>query len=178
MKTFNLSTLALKNIKRRKFRTGILAFSITLIVAVLVFGFSFISSVTLGIKRTSDRLGSDLIVVPVGARGYAEEVLLESKVKSFYMNRDIVQRVKNIEGIEAVTFQTYLTTIQGLCCDIPEATVVSFNQESDFIVRPWLQKAIGRRLQKNEAIVGHESLIWAGAYGRRSFGKVHGPQRP
>jgi len=159
MKTFNLSTLALKNIKRRKFRTGILAFSITLIVAVLVFGFSFITSVTLGIKRTSDRLGSDLIVVPVGARGYAEEVLLESKVKSFYMNRDIVQRVKNIEGIEAVTFQTYLTTIQGLCCDIPEATVVAFNQESDFIVMPWLQKAIGRRLQKNEAIVGHESFL-------------------
>ncbi len=159
MKTFNLSTLALKNIKRKKFRTGILAFSITLIVAVLVFGFSFISSVTLGIKRTADRLGSDLIVVPVGARGYAEEVLVESKVKSFYMNKDILKRVKNIEGVDAVTFQTYLTTIQGLCCDIPEATVVAFNQESDFIVRPWLEKAIGRKLQKNEAIVGHESFL-------------------
>jgi putative ABC transport system permease protein len=159
MKTFNLSTLALKNIKRKKFRTGILAFSITLIVAVLVFGISFISSVTLGIKRTSSRLGSDLIVVPVGARGYAEEVLLESKVKSFYMDKSIVQRVKKVEGVGKVTFQTYLTTIQGLCCDVPEATVVAFNQESDFIVMPWLQKAIGRRLARNEAIVGHESFL-------------------
>jgi putative ABC transport system permease protein len=159
MKNFDLTTLAVKNIKRKKFRTGILAFSITLIVAVLVFGFSFISSVTLGIKRTSDRLGSDLIVVPVGARGYAEEVLLESKVKSFYMDKDIVQRVKNIEGVNAVTFHTYLTTIQGLCCDVPEATVVAFNQESDFIIMPWLQKAIGRKLQKNEAIVGNESFL-------------------
>jgi len=159
MKNFNLSTLALKNIKRKKFRTGILAFSITLIVAVLVFGISFISSVTLGIKRTSSRLGADLIVVPVGARGYAEEVLLESKVKSFYMDKDIVRRVKQVEGVNTVTFQTYLTTIQGLCCDVPEATVVAFNQDSDFIVMPWLQKAIGRRLLKNEAIVGHESFL-------------------
>jgi len=159
MKAFNLSTLAIKNIKRKKFRTGILAFSITLIVAVLVFGFSFIINVTLGIKRTSERLGSDLIVVPVGARGYAEEVLLESKVKSFYMDKDIVNRVKNVEGVNRVTYQTYLTTIQGLCCDVPEATVVAFNQESDFIITPWLQKAIGRGLQKNEAIVGSESFL-------------------
>jgi len=159
MKKFDLSTLAVKNIKRKKFRTGILAFSITLIVAVLVFGFSFIINVSLSVKRASDRLGSDLIVVPVGARGYAEEVLLESKVKSFYMDKSIVQRVKKVEGVDKVTFQTYLTTIQGLCCDVPEATVVAFNQESDFIVKPWLQKAIGRKLQKNEAIVGHESFL-------------------
>ncbi|RJQ53434.1 MAG: ABC transporter permease [Nitrospiraceae bacterium] len=159
MKPFNIHTFAIRNLKRKKFRTGVLAFSITLIVAVLVFGFSFISSISLSIRRASDRLGSDLIVVPVGARGYAEEVLLESKIKSFYMDKDIAGRVKTIEGVQAVTFQTYLTTIQGLCCDIPEATVVAFNQETDFIVRPWLEKAIGRKLGKNEAIVGHESFL-------------------
>ncbi|MBI5740964.1 MAG: ABC transporter permease [Nitrospirae bacterium] len=159
MKAFNIHTFAIKNLKRRKFRTGVLAFSIALIVSVLVFGFSFIGSVGLGIKRASDRLGSDLIVVPVGARGYAEEVLLESKVKSFYMDKGLVERVKKVEGVDEVTYQTYLATLQGLCCDIPEATVVAFNQDSDFIVMPWLTKAIGRRLQKNEAIVGHESSL-------------------
>ncbi len=159
MNRFNLFTLAIKNIQRKKFRTGILVFSITLIVSVLVFGVSFILNVNSGVRRASDRLGADLIVVPVGARGYAEEVLLESKVKSFYMNKNVIERIKRIEGIDTVTFHTYITTIQGVCCDIPEATVVAFNQGSDFIVQPWLEKAIGRKLEKNEAIVGHESFL-------------------
>ncbi|MBI5198755.1 MAG: ABC transporter permease [Nitrospirae bacterium] len=159
MKELNLFTLSLKNLKRKGFRTGILIFSIALTVSILVFGLSFILSVNSSIKRASDRLGADLIVVPVGARDYAEEVLLETKVKSFYMDKGIVDRVKKIEGIETVTYQTYLSTIQGACCDIPEAMVIVFNQDTDFIVKPWLKKAISRKLEKGEVIVGHESLL-------------------
>ncbi|MEW6409510.1 MAG: ABC transporter permease [Nitrospirota bacterium] len=159
MKEFSLLTLAIKNLKRKSFRTGILVFSIALLVSILVFGLSFITSVSSSIKRASGRLGADLLVVPVGARGFAEEVLLETTVKSFYMDKSIVERVKKIEGIEAVTYQTYLTTIFGVCCDVPEAKVVAFNQDTDFIVRPWLEKTLGRRLEKGEAIVGYESFL-------------------
>jgi putative ABC transport system permease protein len=159
MKKFNLFSLSLKNLKRKGFRTGILIFSISLTVSVLVFGLSFILSVNSSIKRASERLGADLIVVPVGARGYAEEVLLETKIKSFYMDKGIVDRVKKIEGIETVTYQTYLSTIQGACCDIPEAMVIVFNQNTDFIAKPWLKKAINRKLEKGEVIVGHESFL-------------------
>jgi len=107
----------------------------------------------------SDRLGADLIVVPIGARGYAEEFLLESKVKSFYMDKTLVERVKEIEGIESITSQTYLASIAGVCCDVSASTVVAFNQETDFIVGPWLEKSIGRKLQKGEAIIGYESYL-------------------
>lgn len=159
MKEFNLFTLALKNLRRKIFRTGILVFSISLLVSILVFGLSFIISVSSSIQRASDRLGADLLVVPVGARGYAEEVLLETKVKTFYMDKGIVNRIKEIEGIEAVTYQTYLITIPGVCCDVPEAMVVVFNQDTDFIVKPWLEKTLKRKLDKNEAIVGYESFL-------------------
>lgn len=159
MKKFNLFSLSLKNLKRKSFRTGILVFSIALTVSVLVFGLSFILSVNSSIKRASERLGADLIVVPVGARGYAEEVLLETKIKSFYMDKGIVERVKRIEGIEEATYHTYMSTIQGICCDIPEAMVIVFNQDTDFIVKPWLKKVINRKLEKGEVIVGHESFL-------------------
>jgi putative ABC transport system permease protein len=155
--SFSLFSVALKNLKRKSFRTGILILSIGLLVSILVFGSSFILSVNVSIKRASERLGADLLVVPVGAADFAEEVLLETKAKTFYMDKSIIERVKNIEGIEKVTYQTYLTTIFGLCCDIPAAKVVAFNQDTDFIVKPWLKKAIGRKLKKNEAIAGYEA---------------------
>lgn len=154
---FNLFIVALKNLRRKSFRTAVLIVSIGLLVSILVFGSSFIISVSSSLKRASDRLGADLLVVPMGARDYAAEVLLETKTKAFYMDNGILDRVKNVEGVKEVTYQTYLTTILGVCCDIASAKVVAFDQDSDFIVKPWLRKAIGRDLKKGEAIIGYEA---------------------
>lgn len=154
---YGLLSVAIRNLKRKSFRTAVLIASIGLLVCILVFGASFLLSVSTTLKRATDRLGADLLVVPVGARDFAEEVLLETKATTFYMDRSIIEKVKAIDGIEKVTHHTYLTTIFGMCCDIPAVKVVAFNQETDFILRPWLQKAIGRSLKKGEAIVGSEA---------------------
>jgi putative ABC transport system permease protein len=154
---YGLLHVAIKNLKRKAFRTAVLVISIGLLVSIFVFGASFLLSVSSTLEKSVQRLGADVLVVPIGARDYAEEVLLETKTKVFYMDRGIVDRVKNVEGVKDVTYQTYMTTVFGLCCDIPPATVVSFNQDTDFIVNPWLDKAIGRKLKKNEAIIGFEA---------------------
>ncbi len=158
-KEFSLFTFALKNLKRKPLRTGILVLAIGLLVSVLVFAMSFVRRVDSSIKITSDRLGADLLIVPTGSRAAAEDVLLENKVKTFYMDKGIIDRVKNIKGIDLVTYQTYLATITGACCDVPESIVVAFNQDSDFVIKPWLGKKLGRKLQKGEAIVGSESAF-------------------
>ncbi|MDA8172020.1 MAG: hypothetical protein M0Z48_09385 [Nitrospiraceae bacterium] len=113
---FNLRTLAVKNLKRRSLRTAILVTSIGLFVSILVFGLSFVMGVSASLRKSIDRLGADVLVVPYGAQDYAEDVLLESnKAKSFYMDKDIVEKVKEVKGVGPVTWQTYLTTIAGLC---------------------------------------------------------------
>lgn len=150
-------TVALKNLKRKTFRTGVLIFAIASLVSTLIFSVSFSANVSSGIQKASDRLGADLLIVPVGARGFAEEFLLESKNKSFYMPKSITENVAKIDGIESVTYQTYLETIGGLCCDIAQTQVIAFNQDTDFIVSPWLQKSLGRRLKRGEALAGYNT---------------------
>lgn len=165
---FCLVTVAIKNLKRKLFRTAILIVSIGLLVSILVFGTSFMISVTSTLERATNRLGADVLVVPTGARDYAEEVLLETKTKVFYMDKSIIDRVKNVEGVDKVTHQTYLTTIFGLCCDIPPATVVSFDHDTDFIVSAWLNKSLGRKLKKGEAIIGYEAYDNLGLFDVKS----------
>jgi putative ABC transport system permease protein len=149
---------ALKNLLRRPSRAAILVLAIALLVSALVFALSFVRRVDASIRLTSERLGADLIVVPTGARGAAEDVLLDNKVTTFYMDRSIVDRVRAIRGVARVTSQTYLATLAGACCDVPESMVVLFDQESDFVVRPWLPRDAGK-LAKGEAIVGSESAL-------------------
>jgi putative ABC transport system permease protein len=154
MPQLSFFSVALKNLKRKTFRTGVLVFAIALLVSLLIFAISFTVNVASSLKKSSDRLGADLVVVPVGARGFAEEFLLESKNTSFYMPFSIIEKVKKIEGVEAITHHTYLSSISGLCCDIMPTRIVAFSPDTDFIIRPWLQESIGRQLQKGEAIAG------------------------
>lgn len=159
IKNFSLISIAARNIMRKPLRAALLALSIMLLSSAIVFAFSFIHRVSRGVAVMSARLGADVLVVPTGSRGSAEEVLLENRSKSFYMDKGVVEKVARIEGVDKVTHQTYLVTLSGLCCSVPEAMVIAFNQDTDFIVRPWLPKDKGLRLAKGEAIVGHDSAF-------------------
>lgn len=159
MNDFSLLSIAAKNVRRKPMRTAMLAVSIGLLASIIVFALSFIHRVRQGVGLMSARLGADVLVVPTGSRGSAEEVLLENQAKSFYMDRGVVERVSRIEGVERVTYQTYLVTLSGMCCSVPESMVIAFNQDTDFIVRPWLSGGRDMRLGRGEAFVGHESAF-------------------
>jgi putative ABC transport system permease protein len=175
-KEFTLFSHAVRNLRRRPTRAMILIVAIGLLVSVFVFALSFVRRVDSSIRTASARLGSDLLVVPTGSRGAAEDVLLDNSVKTFYMDRSVVERVKAVKGVARVTSQTYLATIAGGCCDVPETIVVAFDQESDFVVGPWLDRKLGRRLRKGEAVVGSESAfnidLGLTEVDRRLFGSV------
>ena len=154
-----LFSFAFKNIKRKPLRTGILMFAIALLVSALVFSLSFVQRVNGSIKKSSERLGADLLVVPTNARGAAEEILLENRIKTFYMKRSILDRVRALPGVDKATEQVYLVTVAGICCSVPESMVIAFNQDTDFIIKPWLKEKIQRRLGKGEAVAGSESAF-------------------
>ena len=158
-KEFTELAHAVRNLRRRPTRTAILVAAIGLLVCVLVFALSFVRRVESSIRTASDRLGADVIVVPTGSRGAAEDVLLDNAVKTFYMDRSVADRVRALKGVARVTTQTYLATIPGGCCDVPATIVVAFDPDSDFVVAPWLPARLGRKLGKGEAIVGSESAF-------------------
>ncbi len=157
--SFTFFSFATKNLRRKPLRTSVLILSIGLLVSALVFVLSFVRRVDSIIRVASDRLGADILIVPSGSRGAAEDVLLENRVKSFYMDRSVLDKVRKVKDIEDLTTQTYLVSIGGECCDVPETIVVAFNQDSDFIIKPWLSKSLGRRLKQGEALVGNESAM-------------------
>jgi putative ABC transport system permease protein len=164
---------AIRNVTRRPARALILVFAVALLVAVLVFALSFVRRVEASIRVASERLGADLLVVPTGSRGAAEDVLLDNAVKTFYMDRSVAEKVRALRGVARVTTQTYLATVTGGCCDVPESLVVAFDPDTDFVVGPWL----GRRTQKlgrGEAVVGAESAFNIGLGLTRVDGKLFG----
>src|SRR5512144_2627232 len=106
-KDLTLLSHALRNLRRRPARAVILVTAIGLLVSVLVFALSFVRRVDSGVRKASERLGADVLVVPTGSRGAAEDVLVDNRIKTFYMDRAILEKVRAVKGVARVTAQTY-----------------------------------------------------------------------
>jgi putative ABC transport system permease protein len=130
----------------------VLLLAVTILVALLVFAMLFNKAVEEDIEAATKKLGADIIIVPPEAVSKAEEFILESAEKTFYMDSFIYEAVRDLPEIEAATSQIYLKTLGSECCSIVEGQVVAFDQETDFVVKSWMKEM--PTLKKGEAIVG------------------------
>lgn len=152
-KAITIQRLAFSNIKRKPYRTAALIAITALAAAVLFASFILSSSLKGGINGFQKRLGADLMIVPEGYGTQVESVLLTGEPNYFYMDKNVESIVRNIEGVEKVSGQFYLTSLSESCCDFP-IQIIGFDPESDFIVTPW---AAGK-IQTHE----NSELIFAG----------------
>jgi len=148
----SLAAIAFNNVVRKLFRNIVLVSAVGMLVALLVFAMLFNKAVEDDIKAATKRLGADIVIVPPEAVGAAEEFILESKEKTFYMDEFVFDAVKDLPEIEAATYQIYLNTLTSECCSIEEGQVVVFDQESDFVIKSWMDNP--PHLNKGEVLVG------------------------
>lgn len=86
--SISLSHLAWKNISRKLFRNLVLAAAVMLLVSLLVFALLFNKAVKDDIDTATLRLGAEIVLVPAEAQSSAEEFILESQEKTFYMDNN------------------------------------------------------------------------------------------
>src|SRR4030042_3276378 len=147
--------LALKNIRGHGTRS--------LIVFLCVFGIAvFFVSVTLiirgadnSVRKGLERLGADILVVPAGSESKVETALLTGKPVNAWISADYIQKVAAVPGVASVSPQVYLQSLYGAsCCSLSETFLVAYDPSTDFTIRPWLEKNLGRALAKGEIIGG------------------------
>ena len=153
--SISLCHLAWKNISRKLFRNLVLAAAVMLLVSLLVFALLFNKSVKDEIDTAALRLGAEIVLVPPEAQSSAEEFILESKEKTFYMDNFILDALVDLDEIEAINFHTYLETLDAGCCSIDQGQVIVYNPETDFVVGPWLSEDAKTNLDENEVYVGN-----------------------
>lgn len=151
--TYPLIAFIWKSVSRKIFRNLVLILAVALLVALLVFALLFNKAVQEDLEAAGKRLGADIVIVPSEAKGLAEEFILESKIKSFFMDRSVFDTIRRLPDIKQATFHIYLNTLSSGCCSIDEGQVIVFDQDEDFVVRPWLEEGPAR-LAPGQVYVG------------------------
>ena len=145
--------IAWKTVSRKIFRNIVLAAAVSLLVSLLVFALLFNRAVHDDIEAASRKLGAEIVMVPVEAIEKAEEFILESKKKDFYMDKEIFDKVKDLPEVKEANFQIYLETLESGCCSIIEGQVVAYDPEKDFVISPWFS-APPKPLAEGEVYIG------------------------
>lgn len=150
---FSITALAWKTVVRKIFRNAVLVVAVSLLVSLLVFALLFSKAVTEDLEAANKRLGADIVLVPPEAKNVAEEFILESKIKSFYMDEFVFESVADLPEVKQATYHIYLNTLGAGCCSIDEGQVIAYDQDTDFVIAPWLEEG-PPRLKPTEIYVG------------------------
>lgn len=158
----NISTVALKNLKRKPTRTALL-FAIVVVVTCTLFAATlFLRSIQNALRIGTYRLGADIIVVPESAEAKAKTALLSGEPTQFLMDRSLLGRLKAVDGVRSVTPQLFLKPTSFTCCFNVDVFLIAFDPDTDFTVKPWLAKNLKRALGVDEIITGRSVPVIAG----------------
>lgn len=158
MRVVNLKRLSLENIKRKPLRTAALIMVAACLSAVF-FGGSLLSmNLSHGLQSMRQRLGADIMVTPQGTRTQAEALLTGGASSTFYFTNNIDALVRESEGVEAASVQTYISSLSASCC-AARLQIIGFDPASDFVIGPWIASQYKQGLRKGEMIAGANVLV-------------------
>lgn len=146
--------IAQKNLRRKLFRSLAITLSVTVVSATLFAVTTIMDSVELSLRRGTQRLGADIMVVPADAETDAKAVLLAGEPTTFYMDKTVEEKIRAIEGVDRAASQIFLETAQYKCCDVADMLLIGFDPENDFTITPWLTGTLQRDLDTREVIMG------------------------
>lgn len=148
-------TLALRNIRADWLRSMVIMLCVLGIAAFFVVTTLVAKGAQNSLDRGLQRLGADILVVPVGAEAKVETALLMGKPTQVWMPAEIERSIAGVKGVKAVSSQVYVQSMfDAPCCSVSEMFVVVYDSVTDFTVSPWLQQNLGRQLKKGEVIGG------------------------
>ena len=148
-------SLIWKNIARRRIQSvlTITITALTIMIFVMVMG--IFQVVTQGLELSRERLGADAILVPKYASASGSDLLFTALPENIYMDADILEQAKQLEGVEAMTPQFYNQTLDRSCCDAGTTRrIVGYDSETDFILTPYLEEAGKQNVDAGEIILG------------------------
>ena len=149
------SSLPIINLLGKKGRSTAL-FIFALILGFSIFGGALILlSLKNGLHSLEMRLGADIIGVPYEARTKvsADTILNQGNRTYIYMSRSNLKKVAEIEGVEKVSPQIYMCSMNAGCCSV-SLQLIGFDPETDFTIQPWVRKSFSGTLDDGDILIG------------------------
>ncbi len=163
--------LALRNLAGSAFRSWVVFLCMLMAAGLYLSTTLILGGAQASLQLALERLGADILVVPEGAEAKVETALLMGNPTQTWMPTESVRKISQVPGVAAVSPQLYLSTLKGAsCCSASEMFIVAYDPQTDFTLRPWLERNLPGGLSLGEAIGGTYVFVPAGEQNIKTFG--------
>lgn len=142
-----------RGLRHRRWQTVALVISLALSVTLLVATIVLMEGVKSGLEISAQRLGADLVLIPRSVQVRQPEALLfGGETVPAYMNASIEAQARQMGGVQAVTAQFFLRTLEKNCCDLDSPKqLIGYDAPTDWVVTSWTKE--GAAAAKDDEIV-------------------------
>lgn len=160
MKQFNhyLFRIAILNLRHSLTRTVGLVFFTAILSFVLFGGSILMIGLQKGLRTMKDRMGADVMIVPLENTNDMEAILLKGEPSCFYFKKTLESKVKALEGVGLCSSQFFLTSLDAECCDA-RVQLIGFDPATDFSIQPWIAKVYDKKLENSAVIIGNDIRV-------------------
>lgn len=157
-KPLGILGISLQNLKHQYMRSLFMIFFILLLSSSFFLSSLLMESMEKGIILAKQRMGADMIVVPKEYTKELHETMFTGNPCTIYFNREWVEKISGLEGVKKVSPQLYLATLGAGCCDVV-SQLIAYDPNTDFVVRPWLDRTKQNLVLRTGEVVIGSSLI-------------------
>jgi putative ABC transport system permease protein len=111
------------------------------------------------------------LIVPYGYERPAKAALLRGEPSTYYMGKDVYEKVRSFPGVSKATPQFFLASLATECCS-ERVQIIAYDQDSDFLVKPWLASKVSPKLTEGQIVAGSKLNIEVGGK-LYFFGLIH-----
>jgi putative ABC transport system permease protein len=165
-----LYTLIRREMHGRLLRSTASGAAIAVLIGVLLSSMLLTSGAAYSVSSTKDKLGADLLVVPVQTEISAQPFYTltyaggpttpgtPSYAIPPYLNGSVTQQVASVNGVRQATPQLLVTYFvpAGGCGGLDVVYIIGVATAGNFVLESWLPGGVGQALGGNGAIAGAE----------------------
>jgi putative ABC transport system permease protein len=156
-----LLLLIWKSLLHRRLQSLTIVGSIAVGVAIVFSILAVYNGVSSGMELSKQRMGADIVIVPFGETLEPSLLLFGGAAANSYMPKELVDGVRAVKGVHAVTPQFFTHSLSADCHDIgTKNRMIGYDPASDWILAPWLKKAHKTEIKDDEVILGAKVPVW------------------
>lgn len=136
-------------------------FCFAFIAANIFTGQFLIAGAADSVDRGMTRMGADHLVVPsqymVFLRGSGPDntiAIVMAEPSTYRIKSTIMEDIRRTAGVSAMSPQLYVSTLDIPALSPQPVHIYGIDPETDFTIRPWLQKPLEKTLQPGEVLLG------------------------
>ncbi|GCD10887.1 ABC transporter permease [Clostridium tagluense] len=80
---------------------------------------------------------------------------------TIYFDRQWVNKLQGVKGVNKISPQLYLATLEAACCEAA-VQLIAIDPKTDFLIEPWLKTQGNLELKKGQVVVGHDVIAKVG----------------